>query len=276
MPTGICYVIATPIGNLDDISKRALDLLASADLIAAEDTRHSARLLQHYEIKTRMVSMHAHNEAGRVQQLIGKLKEGRNIAVISDAGTPVISDPGFDLVRHAREAGISVVPVPGACAAIAALSASGLPADKFIFEGFLPVKTAARKARLQELNAESRTMIFYESPRRVLSMLQDVAEVFGGERFVVIARELTKQFETIYGDQVAAVVSWMKQDENQQKGEFVVMVHGAAKTQLDEQEALRVLKLLLPSMPVKQAAQIASEITGFKKNALYQLALKIV
>lgn len=276
MPTGKCYVVATPIGNLDDISKRALDVLASVDLIAAEDTRHSAKLLQHYQITTHMVSMHTHNEAGRVQQLMAKLKEGQNVAIISDAGTPVISDPGFDLVRRARDAGISVIPVPGACAAITALSVSGLPADRFTFEGFLPVKTAARKSHLLELQAEARTMIFYESPRRVLSMLQDVAEVFGGERYVVIARELTKQFETVYADHVAGVIAWMQQDENQQKGEFVVMIHGAEISQLDEQEASRILKLLLPTMPVKQAAQIAAEITGFKKNALYQLALKLV
>lgn len=275
MSQGTLYLIATPIGNLADISTRALQVLAQVDVIAAEDTRHSKILLAHYQVGTPMVSMHGHNEAQQAKGLLSRLQSGESVAVISDAGTPLISDPGFSLVRAARDAGVTVVPIPGPCALIAALSASGLPADRFVFEGFLPAKSAARRARLQDLRSELGTLIFYESPRRVLALLQDLCELFGEGRQVVIARELTKQFETIHGGALNDVIAWMQADENQRKGEFVVLVHGAKAAAFDVQRAQEVLSLLLPHMGVKQAANICAQITGYKKNALYDLALTL-
>lgn len=273
MNSGILYLISTPIGNLGDISQRALTILSEVDLIAVEDTRHSARLLNHYQISTKKMALHAHNEAKQSKMIVEKLLSGASIALISDAGTPLISDPGFALVRMAQENNIKVSPVPGACAAIAALSASGMPADRFVFEGFLPAKTIARQHRLQAFVNETRTVIFYEAPHRIIAMLEDVKKVFGDEREVAIARELTKQFETIHRDQVAPLIEWMQKNKEQQKGEFVVLLHGAGKTGFDEVEARRVLELLLPHMSVKQAAKIAAEITGFSKNKLYELAI---
>jgi len=274
---GILYVVATPIGNLDDMTPRAIAVLQQADLIAAEDTRHSGRLLQHFGITTPTQSCHEHNEREQAPKLVARMLAGESIALVSDAGTPLVSDPGFHLVREARSAGIRVAPVPGASAMIAALSASGLPSDRFIFEGFLPAKPAGRRQRLQELAAETRTMIFYESTHRIDGAMNDMAEIFGGERLVVIAREVTKRFETIHGDSIVNLISWMENDADQRKGEFVVMVHGAEAVDSGEvdAEAERVLKILLAELPVKQAAALASEITGVKKNALKKLALSL-
>jgi len=204
---GKLWIVATPIGNLDDLSARAQAILRQADLIAAEDTRHSAALLQHYAIATRRVALHEHNEREASADLVQRMRDGAQIALISDAGTPLVSDPGFRLVRAAREAGIVVSPVPGACAAIAALSAAGLPSDRFVFEGFLPAKSAGRRARLQALRGETRTLIFYESSHRIVEALDDLAGVFGADRHAVVARELTKLFETVLDDSLSGLAA---------------------------------------------------------------------
>lgn len=274
---GTLYVVATPIGNLEDVSARALRVLAEVALIAAEDTRHSARLLQHFGIATPLAACHEHNERDEGGRFIKRLLAGDDVALISDAGTPLISDPGYHLVRQARSAGIHVVPLPGACALIAALSAAGLPSDRFIFEGFLPAKQAARRARLELLREEPRTVIFYEAPHRILESLEDLEAVFGPERPAVLARELTKTFETLQGLPLGELRSWVAADSNQQRGECVLVVGGWQAPQGDDaidQNARRVLRLLLAEMPVKRAAAVAAEITGIRKNLLYQLALE--
>lgn len=274
---GTLYVVATPIGNLEDVSARALRVLAEVALIAAEDTRHSARLLQHFGITTPLAACHEHNERDEGGRFIKRLLAGDDVALISDAGTPLISDPGYHLVRQARSAGIRVVPLPGACALIAALSAAGLPSDRFIFEGFLPAKQAARRARLELLREEPRTVIFYEAPHRILESLEDLEAVFGPERPAVLARELTKTFETLQGLPLGELRSWVAADSNQQRGECVLVVGGWQAPQGDDaidQNARRVLRLLLAEMPVKRAAAVAAEITGIRKNLLYQLALE--
>lgn len=274
---GTLYVVATPIGNLDDISARALRVLTEVALIAAEDTRHSARLLQHFGIATPLAACHEHNERDEGGRFITRLLEGDDVALISDAGTPLISDPGYHLVRQARSAGIRVVPLPGACALIAALSAAGLPSDRFIFEGFLPAKQGARRARLELLREESRTLIFYEAPHRILESLGDLESVFGPQRPAVLARELTKTFETLKGLPLGELRAWVAADTNQQRGECVVVVGGWQAPQGDDavdMNARRVLRLLLAEMPLKRAAAVAAEITGIRKNLLYQLALE--
>lgn len=273
---GILYVVATPIGNLGDMVPRAVETLQTVALIAAEDTRHSSRLLSHFDIKTPCIAYHDHSDESRVDQLIAKMQAGESIALISDAGTPLVSDPGYRLVRSARQAGIQVVPIPGACAMIAALSAAGLPSDRFAFEGFLPAKQVARCTQLQSLAADSRTLIFYEAPHRILETLQDLAQVFGPEREVVIAREITKTFETIKGDKVAALVDWVAADSNQQRGEIVLLVHGAPKQENEAltPEQIHTMKVLLEELPVKQAASIGAKLTGLKKNFLYDWALQ--
>lgn len=274
---GTLYVVATPIGNLEDISARALRVLREVSLIAAEDTRHSSRLLAHFGIQTPLAACHEHNEREEGGRFIGRLRAGDNVALISDAGTPLISDPGYHLVRQARAAGVPVVPVPGACALIAALSAAGLPSDRFIFEGFLPAKAAARRARLEELKEEPRTLIFYEAPHRILESLGDFRNVFGGDRMAVLGRELTKTFETLKGLPLSELCAWVEADSNQQRGECVVLVEGWHPPQGESgvnAEALRVLDLLLAEMPLKRAAAIAAEITGVRKNLLYQAALE--
>lgn len=274
---GSLFVVATPIGNLDDISARALRVLREVALIAAEDTRHSQRLMQHFGITTPLAACHEHNERDEGSRFIQRLLAGDNIALISDAGTPLISDPGYHLVRQARAAGIAVVPVPGACALIAALSAAGLPSDRFIFEGFLPAKTAGRRARLELLKEEPRTLIFYEAPHRILECLQDMELVFGSERPALLARELTKTFETLKGLPMAQLRAFVEGDSNQQRGECVVVVAGWTAPQSEEAisaEAQRVLDLLLKEMPLKRAAALAAEITGERKNVLYQVALE--
>jgi len=273
---GTLFVVATPIGNLQDITPRALEVLRSVALIAAEDTRHSARLMQHFGIGTPMTACHDHNERGKGERLVARLLAGDDLALISDAGTPLISDPGYHLVRQAREAGVRVSPLPGACALIAALCAAGLPSDRFAFEGFLPAKSHGRRQRLEGLAAEQRTWMVYEAPHRLLECLDDMREILGPERRVVLARELTKTFETLRSAPVAELADWVRGDSNQQRGECVLVVEGAAAPVADEvsAEAMRVLDALLQELPVKQAARLAAQITGGRKNHLYQLALQ--
>ncbi|CAG8867037.1 Ribosomal RNA small subunit methyltransferase I [Pseudomonas fluorescens] len=274
---GTLYVVATPIGNLDDMSARALKVLRSVALIAAEDTRHSIRLLQHFGINTPLAACHEHNERDEGSRFLTRLLAGDDVALISDAGTPLISDPGYHLVRRARAAGVSVVPVPGACALIAALCAAGLPSDRFIFEGFLPAKAVGRRARLEQVREEPRTLIFYEAPHRILECLEDMQAVFGDDRPALLARELTKTFETLKGLPLGELCEFVANDSNQQRGECVVLVAGWSAPE-DEQavsnEALRVLDLLMAEMPLKRAAALAAEITGVRKNLLYQAALE--
>jgi 16S rRNA (cytidine1402-2'-O)-methyltransferase len=270
-------VVATPIGNLDDMSVRALKVLRDVALIAAEDTRHSLRLMQHFGIATPLAACHEHNERDEGSRFITRLLAGDDVALISDAGTPLISDPGYHLVRQARAAGIQVVPVPGACALIAALSAAGLPSDRFIFEGFLPAKSVGRKSRLELLKEEPRTLIFYEAPHRILECLQDMEVIFGAERPAVLGRELTKTFETLKGLPLGELRAFVEGDSNQQRGECVVLVSGWSEPQGEDvigAEARRVLDLLLQEMPLKRAAALAAEITGVRKNLLYQVALE--
>jgi len=274
---GKLYVVATPIGNLDDISPRALRTLREVALIAAEDTRHSIRLLQHFGITTALAACHDHNEREQGGRFVARLLAGDDLALISDAGTPLISDPGYHLVRQVRAAGIEVVPVPGPSALIAALSAAGLPSDRFIFEGFLPAKAAARRGRLELLKEEPRTLIFYEAPHRVLESVQDMASLFGKDRHAVLARELTKTFETLKGAPLGELAEWIAADSNQQRGECVLLVTGWQAPEGEDAisgEALRVLDLLLGELPVKRAAALAAEITGVRKNLLYQAALE--
>jgi 16S rRNA (cytidine1402-2'-O)-methyltransferase len=274
---GVLYVVATPIGNLEDISARALKVLNQVQVVAAEDTRHSGTLLGHFGIRATLISLHDHNEAERALLLVTRLLAGESVALISDAGTPLISDPGFDLVRAARAAGITVTPIPGASALVAALSVSGLPTDRFVFEGFLPQKAAARRERLATLAGESRTLVFYESVHRIQESLQDMAAAFGSERPAVLARELTKLHEGVRTASLQALVDWAANDPASGKGEVVVMVAGAAVQEgaaLDV-EVERVLKLLLAELPVKQAVSLAAEISGRKKNELYDRALEL-
>ncbi len=275
--SGVLYVVATPIGNLEDMTARAVRVLSEVALIAAEDTRHSARLLDHYGIATKMQPLHEHNEAAQTAALLGLLRHGKSVALISDAGTPLISDPGFRLVQAARAEGLRVVPVPGACAAIAALSVAGLPTDRFAFEGFPPPKPAARRAAFAALRSETRTLIFYETPHRLVECLDDLRDVFGPERPAVLARELTKQFETVRAAPLGELAAWVTGDENQQRGESVLLVHGAppAEERGLDAEAERILRVLLHELPVKQAAALAAAITGLKKNQLYQYALAL-
>lgn len=270
------YIVATPIGNLMDISQRALDILSQVDVIACEDTRHTQRLLSAYSIKNRTMSMHDHNERQRQEQIASLLKEGKSVALVSDAGTPLISDPGFHLVRHCRQLGLAVSPIPGACAAIAALSAAGLPTDRFSFEGFLPSKSGARQSKLGELAHESRTMVFYDAPRRAIDTINDIVEVLGGERYVVIARELTKTFETIYSDSAENLLAWLQNDPNQLKGEMVLIIEGQKiDPNAISPKVIATLKLLLTEMKPKKACAIAAEIHGVKKNTLYDIALSL-
>jgi 16S rRNA (cytidine1402-2'-O)-methyltransferase len=274
---GTLYIVATPIGNLEDMTPRALRTLSEADLIAVEDTRHSAKLLRHFGVGTKTEAIHEHNERSQVPRLVEILKGGKSIAFITDAGTPLVSDPGFHLVRAARQAGIRVVPVPGACAAIAALSAAGLPSDRFVFEGFPPAKSAARRAVFEKLREESRTLIFYESPHRILESLKDMTEVFEPGREAVLARELTKRFETMHAGSLEELLEWAGRDADQQLGEFVILIHGAprAEREVVDEETVRVLKILLDELPVSQAAALAARITGLKKNKLYEYALTL-
>lgn len=269
------YIVPTPIGNLGDITQRALSVLAGVDLIAAEDTRHTGLLLQHFAINARLFALHDHNEQQKAETLLAKLRDGQSIALVSDAGTPLINDPGYHLVRLCREAGVNVVPLPGACAAITALSAAGLPSDRFCYEGFLPAKSKGRCDMLRALEQETRTLIFYESTHRLLESLQDMVSVWGTDRYVVLAREITKTWESIHGAPVGELLAWVKEDENRRKGEMVLIVEGyrAAEEALPP-EALRTLALLQQELPLKKAAALTAEIHGVKKNALYKYALE--
>ncbi|MDM5173213.1 16S rRNA (cytidine(1402)-2'-O)-methyltransferase [Proteus mirabilis] len=270
--TSTLYIVPTPIGNLGDITQRALDVLSHVDLIAAEDTRHTGLLLQHFAINTRLFALHDHNEQQKADQLISKLQQGLSIALVSDAGTPLINDPGYHLVNQCRKNGIKVVPLPGACAAITALSAAGLPSDRFCYEGFLPAKTKSRQDCLRDLAQEPRTLIFYESTHRLLDSLADMVTVWGEARYVVLARELTKTWETIQGMPVGELLNWVREDENRRKGEMVLIVEGYQKPQEDHfaPEVLRTLAILQKELPLKKAAAVTAEIYGVKKNALYK------
>lgn len=271
------YIVATPIGNLGDFSPRAVEVLQQVDLIAVEDTRHSGRLLQHFAIKTPMQALHDHNERKLADALVQKIENGQTLALISDAGTPLLSDPGYYLVRLAREKGIRVIPVPGACAAITALSAAGLATDRFRFEGFLPAKSSARRQQLESLKQETLTLLFYESPHRIEDSLSDMRTIFGSQRQAVLARELTKTFETIRNGTLAELSQWVAGDPNQRKGEIVVLVQGAAVADPDDLDANaeRVLKILLQALPLKQAATLAAEITGVRRKKLYTRGLEL-
>ncbi|WP_185235055.1 16S rRNA (cytidine(1402)-2'-O)-methyltransferase [Teredinibacter franksiae] len=271
------YIVATPIGNLDDITQRALATLQKADIIAAEDTRHSAKLTQHFGITTPLIAYHDHSNESQTLRLLDRLSKGESIALISDAGTPLISDPGYRLVKLAREKGIAVVPIPGACALVAALSAAGLPSDRFSFEGFLPAKNVGRNTRLEALATDTRTLVFYESPHRIVESLQAMAQVFGCDRQVVLAREITKAYETFLSATFSELQGMMAADANQLRGEMVVMVQGyVAPEQNDEAlepEVQHTMQVLMAELPVKQAAALASKLTGIKKNKLYKWAL---
>ena len=274
---GVLYVVATPIGNLGDLSSRALDALRAAGTVAAEDTRHSGALLAHFGIRARLLSLHEHNEEARVSALVQRLAAGESVALVSDAGTPLVSDPGYRLVTAVRAAGFRVSPIPGPCAAIAALSVAGLPTDRFVFEGFLPARSAARRERLAGLADESRTIVFYESAHRIAASLVDMGAVLGVAREAVVARELTKLHEEVRDGTLEALAVWAADDENARRGEIVVVVRGAPEPErggLDVQ-ARRVLEVLLAELPVKQAARLAADITGEAKNALYEEALRL-
>lgn len=269
------YVVPTPIGNLEDITRRALSVLQGVDLIAAEDTRHTGLLLQHFAINARLFALHDHNEQQKADILLAKLQNGQSIALVSDVGTPLISDPGYHLVRRCREAGIRVVPLPGACAAITALSAAGLPSDRFCYEGFLPAKRKGRLDSLRALTQEPRTLIFYESTHRLLESLEDMVTAWGPLRYVVLARELTKTWESLHGAPVGELLAWVQEDEMRRRGEMVLIVEGYhAPADVLPPEALRTLALLLAELPLKKAAALAAEIHGVKKNALYRHGLE--
>lgn len=269
---GKLWIVATPIGNLEDISARAIDVLKRVERIAAEDTRHSAPLLARCGVKTPLTALHEHNEREECERLVARLRDGAEIALISDAGTPLISDPGFRLVRAARAAGIAVSPVPGPCAAIAALSVAGLPSDRFVFEGFLPAKSAARRERLAELAAEQRTLVFYESSHRVKECLDDMAAVFGPDRAGVMARELTKLFETVLDANLGDLAARVAADANQQRGEFVLLVAGRSEAEDSRlAEGRRVFALLREELPPARAAKLAAAITGAPRKALYDV-----
>lgn len=267
---GCLWVVATPIGHRDDMSARAIETLRNAAVIAAEDTRHSRPLMLQHNIGTPLIALHEHNEREAVAAIVRRLEQGESVALISDAGTPLISDPGFRLVRAAREAGIRCVPVPGACAAIAALSVAGLPSDRFVFEGFLPPKSAARRSRLEELAGDPRTLIFYESSHRVAESLVDMRDIFGAEREAVLARELTKLFETVLGEPLAQLAARVAEDPNQQRGECVILVAGRGEdTDAKLAEGQRVFALLREELPPAKAAKLAAAITGAPRKLLY-------
>lgn len=271
------YIVPTPIGNLGDMSSRALEVLNQVSLIACEDTRHSGKLLSHFGIETRKTALHDHNERDRAQWIIQKLGNGEAVALISDAGTPLISDPGYHLVKQVRDAGFKVIPLPGPCAAITALCASGLPSDRFSFEGFLPSKEKARLDKLAGLKDDPRTLIFYESPHRIVHSLESLVAALGEDREIVMAREVTKTFETFLSGPAAEVLQAVKDDPNQQRGEIVLMCHGHRSDEESEfsPTVINTLKLLCEELPLKKAAAVAGQIYDIKKNALYKHGLAI-
>lgn len=271
------YVVATPIGNLSDITLRGLAVLGAADTIAAEDTRNTRHLLQHHGISdARLLALHQHNERGAAEKVITLLQQGQSVALVTDAGTPAVSDPGAVLVELVREAGFRVIPIPGASAAVSALSASGLSAPHFLFYGFLPNKSAARCSALQALAEHPYTLGFYEAPHRILECTEDLHQVFGDEREIVFAREITKLFESIHRCKLSAAMEWLNSDPNNQRGEFVLLVSGAPERAAGLDAATeRTLAVLLEELPLKQAVQLAVKITGGNKNELYQRALAL-
>ncbi len=270
MSSATLYVVATPIGNLGDLSPRAQEVLRSVAAVCAEDTRHTRPLLAHFGIDKPMVALHDHNEDGIAGRIVARLLGGESLALVSDAGTPLVSDPGFRLVRAARAAGVKVSPVPGACAAIAALSVAGLPSDRFLFEGFLPAKAGARRERLQRLASETATLVFYESSHRIAESLADMAAVFGGGRPAVIARELTKLFETVLDGSLQELLARVEADDNQRKGEFVVMVQGVGDDEAARlAEGRRLYARLNEHLPPSAAAKLAAELSGAPRKALY-------
>lgn len=275
--SGILYVVATPIGNLGDITRRAVQILSDVDFIAVEDTRRSRQLLNHLGIKKPMISLHEHNEQQQVGKLLARVAAGESMALVSDAGTPLISDPGYHLVRHAREQGLVVSPVPGASALMAAMSASGLPTDHFRFEGFLPNRQSARQSRLTELQQERMTLVFYESSHRITESLTDMCSILGKDREAVLARELTKMYETFLGVNLGEILDALHADENQCRGEFVLVVRGQEKNHggQDAESADSLLALLLDEMPIKDASRIAAKYLGLKKNDVYKRGLLI-
>lgn len=269
------YVVPTPLGNLSDMTPRGIEVLRQVGWIACEDTRHSAPLLRHFGIEARLLAAHEHNEESAAQQIVSRLNAGESVALISDAGTPAVSDPGARIVARVREAGYRIVPLPGPCAAITALSASGLIEPHFLFYGFLPAKAKQREDALRELAALPYTLVFYEAPHRVVDTVDALLAILGPARTLVLARELTKLFETIHACPLGEAPEWLREDTNRQRGEFVLMVSGAPPS-VDEGDAERVLQLLLDEgLPVKQAARLAHEITGVAKNTLYDLALRL-
>jgi 16S rRNA (cytidine1402-2'-O)-methyltransferase len=270
------YVVATPIGNLRDITLRALEVLATADVVAAEDTRNTAHLLAHHGISAnRLIAAHQHNERGAAEKIIALLQAGQSVAFVSDAGTPAVSDPGALLVQAVRAAGLRIIPIPGASAVMAALSAAGLSEPHFLFFGFLPNKSAARRAALQSLVSNPCTLVFYEAPHRIVECVADLCAVLGGGRQLVLAREITKLFETIHACALSDAEAWLQSDSNRQRGEFVVLVSGAVPHPGLSAETLATLSKLLDELPLKQAVQLAAKITGANRNELYQRALQI-
>lgn len=278
MPKGILYCVATPIGNLDDISERAKQTLANVDKIYAEDTRVTRQLLNHFGIQQTLSSLHDHNEAERIASIVAELEQGLNLALVSDAGTPLISDPGYKLVNALGQLGIKIVPIPGASALITALSVAGLPTDRFAFEGFLPAKSASRRKILEGLKLETRTLVFYESSHRIVDTLQDFVISFDNDRKLVILRELTKLFETIYRGTVSELAAKIKHDNDMQKGEFVLVVAGKElNTSVDDEELIKLNKLLtilIDELSVKQAVSIASKLINLPKNYIYKYCLE--
>lgn len=273
--SGTLYLVATPIGNLADITQRASSVLSQVDIIAAEDTRHSQRLLSHLGIRSRLLAYHEHNEDRVTPKLLDELASGKSIALISDAGTPLISDPGYRLVSQAHDRGVDVVPIPGVCAAIAALSAAGLATDAFTFEGFPPAKQGARLHFLEQLAGQQRTMVFYVSCHRIIETLKDMQSVFGGDRRVTFARELTKTFETIKRAELSELVDWVEVDENQRKGEIVLVVEGKTAEVGDASQVDHYLSILLKELPVKQSVSLVVKMTGENKNDIYRRALEL-
>lgn len=268
--SGTLYVVATPIGNLSDLSARAREVLSEVSAICAEDTRHTKSLLQAFSIDKPLIALHEHNESDIAWKLVERLKTGDSLALVSDAGTPLVSDPGYRLVSEVREAGFPVSPIPGACAAIAALSVAGIPSDRFCFEGFLPAKPSGRRERLQNLAREPRTLVFYESSHRIEESLTDLVSIFGADREAVVARELTKLFETVLGDSLGSLLEKVQQDENQRKGEFVIIVRGCEDdTGVALAEGQRLYAKLVEHMKPSQAAKLAAELSGAPRKALY-------
>ncbi len=275
MTSAHLYIVSTPIGNLGDMTPRAIEVLSQVDVIAAEDTRHSRRLMNHFGIQTPLIPCHDHNERQQAESIVHRMQDGKAVALISDAGTPLISDPGFHLVRTVREAGFKVVAVPGACAYIAALSISGLPTDRFYFEGFLPAKAVARRKRIATLATLTSTWGVYESPHRIVSLLADLAAELGEDRYIVVAREITKTFETVLAGTTVEIQALLQADSNQQRGEFVVLIEGYQEPEAAEisPQTTAMLQRLLKELPIKKAAAVVADLTGLRKKDLYELGL---